>query len=123
MSVQGIMEADAAVKNAKARLLEAENDKRVQNVKARATEAERLLGASVVAIDACLAWVEGAFDISDEDHEVIEAGREAAANVRKFLDAWETGEEDCEYSCINGHDKCPEMSAGPDCPYCEKVQP
>ena len=43
MSVQGIMEADAAVKNAKARLLEAVNDKRVQDAEARADTAEAVI--------------------------------------------------------------------------------
>ena len=26
------------------------------------------------------------------------------------------------YFCVGGHDKCPEMLAGPECPYCERVR-
>lgn len=24
------------------------------------------------------------------------------------------------YKCVNGHDRCGQMYAGPDCPYCER---
>lgn len=26
-----------------------------------------------------------------------------------------------DYRCVNGHDKCGEMYAGPECPYCERT--
>lgn len=28
-----------------------------------------------------------------------------------------------EYRCVQGHDKCAEMYPGPECPYCERVEP
>lgn len=31
------------------------------------------------------------------------------------------GPEDADYRCVNGHDRCSQMYAGPDCPYCEQV--
>lgn len=31
--------------------------------------------------------------------------------------------EDPDYVCVNGHDACGEMYAGPECPYCEIRSP
>lgn len=28
-----------------------------------------------------------------------------------------------KYRCVHGHDRCGEMYAGPECPYCERVTP
>lgn len=34
----------------------------------------------------------------------------------------DTGEE-TSYRCVSGHDMCHLIPTGPDCPYCEKVEP
>lgn len=72
------------------------------------------------------AWFRGG---DPADHNPYKSGWGWEMRARDWLDGWKQAEavdarrrEDADYRCVNGHDRCyGGTSAGPKCPYCERV--
>ncbi len=73
----------AAHKN---RLPSEEHHRDWQAHQVRADAAEAILEKSVIAHEATLDWIWGAFELSSEDRSVVKTAREAVADIRAFLD-------------------------------------